>query len=153
MAIRLVRHAKAGSRRNWIDDDRTRPLTSDGVRQAEALADRLGKVATGPLLSSPYLRCVQTLEPLAAGVGREPTIDIRLTEGAPFEPVLQLIAVIDDGAVLCSHGDLIPDVISALERRGAVVSGAAEWRKASVWVLERDAHGTVTRMTSEAPPA
>jgi 8-oxo-dGTP diphosphatase len=48
------------------------------------------------------------------------------------------MTTLHDGAVLCSHGDVIPDVISALERRGMHIAGDPDWRKATVWVLERD---------------
>mgnify|MGYP000349545033 CR=1 FL=1 len=61
----LVRHAKAGSRSQWVGDDRLRPLSNKGRTQSEVLADRLAPVATGMLVSSPYLRCIETLQPLA----------------------------------------------------------------------------------------
>ena len=66
MAIYVVRHAKAGDRGEWEGDDRLRPLTKSGDRQAEALAAWLKKEPIDAVLSSGYLRCVQTLEPLAA---------------------------------------------------------------------------------------
>ena len=37
--IYLVRHAKAGHRERWTDDDELRPLTKKGVQQAEALVE------------------------------------------------------------------------------------------------------------------
>ena len=49
----------------------------------------------------------------------------------------RLAHTLEDGAVMCSHGDVIPEVIDALERRGMEVSGFRESRKGSVWVLER----------------
>ena len=36
MALYLVRHAKAASRREWTSDDRDRPLTESGTMQADA---------------------------------------------------------------------------------------------------------------------
>ena len=65
--IELVRHAKAHSRdRWWGKPDRKRPLTDSGHDQARDLARAI--LAAGPvdaLWSSPFVRCVQTLEPLA----------------------------------------------------------------------------------------
>ena len=61
----LVRHAKAGERRLWEDDDIDRPMSAKGWKQAELLGERLAALDVGTLLSSPYVRCVQTLEPLA----------------------------------------------------------------------------------------
>ncbi len=110
----LVRHAKAGTRYEWDGDDELRPLTKSGKRQAAAIARRLAKKDTTTLISSPYLRCVQTLEPLAH-LQREPVhIDDRLAEGSGFPAVMELFAALPDGAVLCSHGDTIPEVIDAL---------------------------------------
>lgn len=144
----LVRHAKAGSRRDWDGDDRDRPLSEAGCRQAEQIAEQLAGPAskrsvralrTSPnlLRSSPYLRCQQTLEPLARRLGQEVEIDERLAEGTPVEIVLQLLGEEPDGTVLCSHGDVIPETISALHRRGCRLRGEPDWRKATVWVVDR----------------
>lgn len=137
----LVRHAKAGDRSRWNGDDVLRPLSGKGRRQAVSLCERLlPLVAPRPgavLLSSTYLRCLQTLEPLAARLHSEVGSDDRLTEGAGFEGVLDLIATAPDGSVMCSHGDIIPDVITALERRRTRIESEPDWRKGSVWVLER----------------
>lgn len=137
MSLYLVRHAKAGNRSEWRGDDRVRPLTPKGWRQAEAIAARLAPVAPSVLRSSSYLRCRQTLEPLAAATGLEVVDEPALVEGNPFEPVLDLLATLPDGAVLCSHGDVIPDTLAALDRRGCRFVGPVEWRKGSVWTLER----------------
>lgn len=135
--IYLVRHAKAGERRVWSDDDIDRPLSKKGWRQAEAVGKRLaGKDATA-LYSSPYVRCIQTLEPLADRLGTKVHVEQRLCEDEPFEPVLELLGEVEDGAVLCSHGDIIPAVLQALSRRGMEVQTPPDWRKASVWVLKR----------------
>lgn len=148
----FVRHAKAGSRSTWADDDRLRPLTPAGVAQSRALAERLRPLVARSLVSSPYVRCVQTIEPLAQAVGAAVTTDERLAEASAFAPVLELLTTIPSGSVLCSHGDLIPDTIDALVRRGCVVAGEADWRKASVWVLHRDTTGVITRAACWPPP-
>ncbi len=150
--IYLVRHAKAGERRLWTGDDRQRPLSPKGWKQSELLADRFVKIGVSTLHSSPYLRCVQTLEPLAARLKRSIEIEPRLCEEEPFEPVLGLIAEVADGAVLCSHGDVIPATIMALERRGTEIRTPPDWRKASVWVLRRNKHGDVVHATVWPPP-
>ena len=147
----LVRHAKAGTRQEWDGDDELRPLTKSGKRQAAAIARRLAKKDTTTLISSPYLRCVQTLEPLAH-LQREPVhIDDRLAEGSGFPAVMELFAALPDGAVLCSHGDTIPEVIDALVRRGCELQSEPDWRKATVWVLRRD-DGEFTSARCWPPP-
>ncbi|MEZ5259482.1 MAG: phosphoglycerate mutase family protein [Ilumatobacteraceae bacterium] len=151
MTIYLVRHAKAGSRNAWTEDDRIRPLNANGVRQAEAIAARLAAREPTRLLSSPYLRCMQTLEPLGAVVGVEVEVSEPLEEGNSFEGALALIASLPDHSVLCSHGDVIPEVLRALERRGAVIDGDVHWKKGSVWTLERR-DGQVTSMHVWWPP-
>ncbi len=135
--IYLVRHAKAGERRVWTGDDLDRPLSRRGWRQSEAVAKRLAKRGATALYSSAYVRCVQTLEPLADLIGVEVQTDPRLFEYQPFEPVLDLLGEVENGAVLCSHGDIIPATIQALQRRGMEISTPADWGKSSTWVLQR----------------
>ncbi len=135
--IYLVRHAKAGERRVWDGDDEARPLSKLGWKQSEAIAQRLAAKGATSLHSSPYVRCMQTLEPLAKRLGVSVDAEQRLFEGEPFEPVLDLLGEVGTGAVLCSHGDIIPDVIQALVRRGMEVQTAPDWRKGSIWVLKR----------------
>jgi len=151
--IFLVRHAKAGDRLHNAHDDRKRPLSKPGWAQAEALADALLDAgATGPLISSPFVRCRQTLEPLAKRLDLEIARDDSLSEAKPFEPMLALLQSTPDGSVLCSHGDMIPDMIAGLERRGCVITSAPHWKKGSVWLLERDAHGSFVTAQSWPPP-
>jgi 8-oxo-dGTP diphosphatase len=148
----LVRHAKAGSRGKWKGHDVDRPLTASGWAQAEALAERLQKVDPPRLLSSPYVRCMQTLEPLAERLGLPIEPEWLLAEGEPFDGVVSVLEGLPDGTVLCSHGDVIPDTIEALIRRGMKVDGLLDWRKGSVWVIERDGAGQ-WRAHAEPPPA
>ncbi|NND74696.1 MAG: histidine phosphatase family protein [Ilumatobacter sp.] len=135
--IYLVRHSKAGERRVWTGEDIDRPLSKTGWKQSKAVAARLAKKQVTSLHSSPYVRCRQTLEPLGELLGLEVQEDKRLLEDEPFEPVLEMLTDVPDGAVLCSHGDIIPAVIQALVRRGMEVETPPDWRKASVWVLRR----------------
>ena len=135
--IYLVRHAKAGERRVWDGDDEDRPLSKHGWKQSESIANRLADKGATSLYSSPYVRCMQTLEPLARRLGVDVHAERRLYEGEPFEPVLELLTEVPTGAVLCSHGDIVPDVIQALARRGMEVQSKPDWRKGSIWVLKR----------------
>lgn len=132
MTVLLVRHAKAGDRTRWTDDDRSRPLTDKGRAQAAGLVDAIGTVPAA-LYSSPYLRCIETLEPLATAHGLAVTVDDRLAEGVDLEPVLDLLNEIPDGSVLCSHGDVIPMVVDALIRRGMVLESAVPGVKKGSW--------------------
>ncbi len=148
----LVRHAKAGSRRSWNGEDRLRPLSRAGRRQAEALATQLAALGVKSLISSPYQRCIETLLPTAHAIGAAVSTAKCLGEGRSFVEVLELMASLPDGAVLCSHGDVIPDTIAALERRGCELTSPPDWRKATVWVLDRDADGEILTASVWPPP-
>lgn len=148
----LVRHAKAGERRSWQGDDIDRPLSKKGWKQSELVGKRLAKLGPTALLSSPYVRCIQTLEPLGASVGLAVEIEQRLCEDEPVEPVLELLTEAADGSVLCSHGDIIPATIQALKRSGTRLRTPTDWRKTSVWVLKRDRRGAIVHATVWPPP-
>ena len=150
MSLFLVRHAKAGKRSQWDDDDSLRPLVAEGVRQSEVIAEAIAPLHPTALFSSPYLRCMQTLEPLGKAVGLPVVAHELLAEGVDFIGTVDWMHTLADGAVMCSHGDVIPEVIDALERRGMEVSGFRESRKGSVWVLER--HNSVFTGGHAWPP-
>ncbi|MFN2608817.1 MAG: histidine phosphatase family protein [Acidimicrobiales bacterium] len=154
MAVYLVRHGKAGSRRDWSGPDRERPLTDGGQDQARALVTLLADQRLAAVVSSPYLRCVQTVEPLAAKVGVRVEESPALAEGADLEATLELVRrLAPDGAVLCTHGDVIPAVLDALATQdGADVGPEWRWAKGSVWELE-GAHGRIVTARYVPPPA
>ena len=151
MPLYVVRHAKAGSRSTWTEDDRTRPLVEDGWAQARALAERIAPLQPTALLSSPYLRCIQTLEPLGELCGLTVTIEPRIEEDSPLEKSLAALEDAPEGAVLCSHGDVIPDAINGLLRRGMDIDGPHALKKAATFVLHRE-NGVFVRAEYWAPP-
>ena len=104
----LLRHASAGHRDAWAGDDWHRPLDEKGRREAEELAVVLGTDDVRRVVSSPYVRCVETVEPLAAALGLEVEVDDRLAEGAG-RAAEALLA--EGGVVACTHGDVIHDLI------------------------------------------
>jgi 8-oxo-dGTP diphosphatase len=69
LSLYLVRHAKALKRSRWSGADRMRPIGRSGHAQARQIAARLTSRPVERVISSPYLRCRQTLEPLAATLG------------------------------------------------------------------------------------
>ena len=147
----LVRHAKAGSRAHWTGDDRVRPLTGKGMRQAEGLVDRLEGRRVARILSSPTARCVDTVAPLASVRGLEVETVAWLIEDTPTLRVLEELASLGGPAVLSSHGDLIPPVVCALADGGVPVDGPRSWKKGSTWILERAA-GFPSALRYLAPP-
>jgi len=137
MSLYLVRHAKAGSRGDWKGDDRERPLSTAGRLQADGITVLLGHLPISKIWSSPYVRCVQTVEPLAEKLGLKVKITEALAEGLVFDDAVELVDAVPNHTVLCSHGDVIPAVIDALMARGLVIKGEPDWRKGATWVLDR----------------
>jgi 8-oxo-dGTP diphosphatase len=140
----VVRHAKAGDRSDWTGDDRLRPLTKSGQRQADALAEMLEPEPIDKILSSGYLRCLQTVEPLGAKrkLPVEPVKE--LEEGAGGESVLRLIQKFRvRNVVLCTHGDVVEELLEQLIAQGLVQRARANMEKGSTWMLEEQ-DGKVT---------
>ena len=154
MALYLIRHAKAGSRSTWEGDDRDRPLVEDGWKQANGLALLLAPINPSVLLASPYLRCIQTLQPLAESCGLTVQVEPRIEEDSPLERSLAALEDAPDNAVLCSHGDVIPDVLNGLIRRGMFVDAGAPLalRKAATFILHRE-NGVFVRAEYWPPPS
>ena len=109
------------------------------------------EAAVRRVLSSPYLRCVQTVEPLAVALDLKVEDVEALTEGTPFEAALDLLDEVPDHTVLCSHGDVILATVDALVRRGLAVKGQPDWRKGATWVLNRGQGRSVDVRSRRAP--
>jgi len=66
----LVRHVSAGHRDTWAGQDPLRPLDAEGVMDALLLADLLACFAPrARVISSPALRCTESVRPYAAASG------------------------------------------------------------------------------------
>ena len=61
----LVRHAHAGDKYRWEGPDSVRPLSAAGQAEAAGLLVRLEDYPLERILSSPTVRCQQTVQPLA----------------------------------------------------------------------------------------
>ena len=114
----LVRHASAGERDEWEGDDRLRPLDAKGRKQAAALVESLEPLGVRRVVSSPYVRCVETVEPLAAALGLAVEHDDRLAEGAGAAAA-ELLA--EDGVVACTHGDIVEALLGRPLKKGEFV--------------------------------
>lgn len=121
----LLRHASAGKRGEWDGDDTLRPLDEEGHRQAAGLVETLAELRVERIISSPHLRCVQTVQPLAAALGLEIETSAALTEGANAGDTLALVNT-GGGAVLCTHGDVIENLLGPKR----------ECKKGAFWELD-----------------
>jgi phosphohistidine phosphatase SixA len=149
VSLYLVRHADAVSRHGWSADDKLRPLTEKGFRQARGLVELLADARIDTIVSSPASRCLQTVTALAEARGLTVVEDGALWEGMPLAPVRRLADDLEH-AVLCSHGDLIPDLVDQLMGEGMDAVGR-DCKKGSTWVLERKGP-TFARGTYLPPP-
>jgi phosphohistidine phosphatase SixA len=120
--VLLVRHGRAGKRSEWEGDDRLRPLDAKGRRQAEGLVPMLADYPVDRVLSSPYLRCAETVRPLAEARGLELEEVDELAEGSTREDVLALLRSLDaESVVRCTHGDVVDELVGEELPMGSVV--------------------------------
>ena len=137
MTVYLVRHASAGVRNDRDPEDPHRGLDPTGHLQAEKLSEWLRHEPLTRIVSSPYERCFQTMEPLAKQLRIRVEVDERLAEGTRVEDAWDLVAALADRTVaLCSHGDVIPDLVRRAQGRGMHVPGKSGCSKGSVWQLQ-----------------
>ena len=82
MTVILLRHGRSTSNTAHVLAGRSEGVDLDerGREQADALVGRLSSLPIRALVSSPLLRCMRTIEPLAAALGVEPIVDERLSE-------------------------------------------------------------------------
>lgn len=173
--IELVRHAKAHSRDAWWGrPDRDRPLTEPGMDQARLLAQVLGQQGEpiSHLYSSPWVRCTQTLEPLADEMGLAVLEVDELGEvvslpvhdggdawvtsawlaGRALAFINRVVAEHPGGrAVACSHGDVIPALVALLVGRDRLDVTDVRCPKGGRFTLEFDGSRCVAA-THHPPP-
>ncbi|MBL7496310.1 histidine phosphatase family protein [Frankia sp. CNm7] len=135
----IVRHARAIPKDSWTGPDADRPLTAAGVRQAATFAQVVTRdLPVRRVLTSPTLRCEQTVAPLVAA-RRVPLLRrAALGVDGSARALLELLASDEaDGAVLCTHGERLRDLFEAWHARGrhGVPSSDGRTRKGDAWLL------------------
>jgi broad specificity phosphatase PhoE len=166
VSLLLLRHAVAGQRQGWTGDDRERPLTEAGERQAAALADVLAGEAPARIFTSAYRRCVDTVRPLADRCGLAVTgvdwlgADVLERPDAAGQVVRGLRCLGEASerpVVVCTHGEVmamaLPAVVPGPVLHEARRAGAPEppGEKGGIWVL-RWVDGTVAEVAFWPPP-
>jgi 8-oxo-dGTP diphosphatase len=135
MIVYLVRHATAGHRPSWEGDDRVRPLDERGVLQAAGLVELLGRRDFERIVSSPAVRCVDTVVPLADGRGLTVEPSEALAEGAGREAALELFLATGGPLVASVHGDMIEELTGGSAKKGSTI--VLEVDEDRVEILER----------------
>lgn len=152
--LHLLRHADAGDATHWPGPDDLRPLSSEGLAQAERLAAHLASIGfeCDAVLTSPRVRAVQTAEPVADALGLRVVVEPRLGEGLSVQRLDALLRRAGDprAPILVGHdpdfSDLLTTLVGAvdismkkgalarLEARRPFVAGGARLR----WLLPPD---------------
>jgi 8-oxo-(d)GTP phosphatase len=141
VTLLLLRHATAGHRAPGDDDDHLRPLDERGRRQAAAYPALYAAYGVERVLTSPYVRCRQSVEPLAAALGVAVEERAELAEGVTrAEPWALVAELAETTAVLCSHGDILYMLLGE------------EPPKGSTWVVDAARGGGLLRRRRFHPP-
>jgi 8-oxo-dGTP pyrophosphatase MutT (NUDIX family)/phosphohistidine phosphatase SixA len=129
-AIIALRHGKAVSPESWDGPDATRPLIQRGTDQAASVAHGIAAFRPASLISSTAVRCVSTIAPTARVTGLDVTEADGISQDAysgKGDRVARIVQnALDRGetTVFCSHGPVLPQIISAVvEATGIGVSG------------------------------
>ncbi|MDN6486087.1 NUDIX hydrolase [Ancrocorticia populi] len=123
----LVRHARAVKRSNWQKGkgtEETRPLTARGKEQAKVIARQLDAYGARQVTSSPWLRCMDTLQPYADAAHLRIIERPELTEHAYSKhkkpvarAVRDLIREAQETVVVCLHRPTLPSVFKSVSDR------------------------------------
>jgi 8-oxo-dGTP diphosphatase len=122
LSLLLIRHARAGERAEWVGDDRRRPLDEKGRRQAEQLVELLAPYEIERILSSPYDRCVQTVEPLARA--RDLEIELREELGEELQNsdgVALVRSLASEPVAVSCHGGLSDVVVGESQKKSETI--------------------------------
>ncbi len=137
----IVRHAKAGKKRRWTGEDALRPLDNDGVAQATRLAAVAPCYGPTRIASADLVRCADTVRPVSHDLGLAVDIEPLLGRDAyAADPRATLAWVreqihLGGTALLCSQGEVIPDLMTRLSAGSPVKLRRPAARKGSVWAL------------------
>ncbi|GAA4976218.1 NUDIX hydrolase [Kineococcus glutinatus] len=119
----VLRHGRAHPRAGWSGPDAQRPLAVAGLAQAELLRPLLSCWAPERVLSSPWSRCTQSVQPFAAGagvrLGTDPALSEAGHEQSPEVTRALVAGLLGAGraVVLCSHRPVLPTLLDALAAR------------------------------------
>jgi 8-oxo-dGTP diphosphatase len=128
--IIALRHAKAVAREDWEGADTDRPLSGRGRKQANAIVGPLLAFGARRLVSSPAVRCVKTVKPLSVALGRRIEKTELISQDAWDEGTSDTRRVIGQrvrarrAAVLCSHGPVLPEILSELALATGTLRGS-----------------------------
>lgn len=128
--IIVLRHGKAVAREDWSGPDAERPLTDRGRRQAKAAVGPLRAFGVRKVISSDAVRCADTVAPLAKALRTQVRTTAALSQDAWEAGTSDPRSVIGKRirarkpVVLCSHGPVLPDILSELALATGTLRGS-----------------------------
>ncbi|GAA2983869.1 8-oxo-dGTP diphosphatase [Microbacterium terrae] len=126
----VLRHAKALARDDWEGKDAARPLAPRGRKQAKAIVGPLLAFGANRIVTSPAERCMKTVKPLAAAVGRTPDTSKLISQDAWEVGESDARTVVGDlvrarrTAVVCSHGPVLPEILTEIALATGTLRGS-----------------------------
>lgn len=158
MRIVVVRHGQAEAKKGRRETDADRPLVARGRRQADRLAKVIGRGKPIRVISSPALRCVQTVQPFSEK--RHLTVELseKLSKDAGLaaaELCRHLLSseADDSTVVLCTHREVLVVLLPQLSREfGHKLGHRPPGAKGGAWVL-RFRSGTIDKVDYHPPGA
>jgi len=137
MPLLLVRHGHAGRRSAYQGDDWVRPLSKRGLAQAQTLVPLLSEYRPQRVLSSPFVRCFETVRPTAEALGLPVESIDELAEGHGPAALRLMARMEGESAVLCTHGDVAAEALDALAgERSGKEKQSIRLQKGDVWVIQ-----------------
>ena len=156
MRLTIVRHALARDKKSWPGPDLERPLDPIGERQAAGMASLLMKHKVRRIISSPAIRCVQTMQPLADAA----KVPIELWDGLGRDAdAMRILEAFTDpdyhNAVLCTHGEvlhqlLLADNVRRIARRGQTLPAPPADQRIGVALGDHDQRTSVQAQPPQA---
>jgi 8-oxo-dGTP diphosphatase len=128
--IIALRHAKALPREEWDGKDSTRPLAARGKKQANSIVGPLLAFGARKIISSPATRCVKTVAPLSAALGRKIDKTALISQDAWEDGKSDARTIVGERvrtrkpAVLCTHGPVLPEILTEIALATGTLRGS-----------------------------
>lgn len=116
----VARHGQARPRSRWEGEEGDRPLTPIGLRQARALVPVLAAFGVSHVVTSPWVRCVETSTPYVEATGVPVDLVDALTEAGHRADARAVGKVVTDqltdasDVVITTHRPALPTVFAAV---------------------------------------
>jgi phosphohistidine phosphatase SixA len=139
----LLRHASAGERLSSPGVDRFRRLDEAGRQVARQLVWALADREITRIVSSPLVRCVESVVPLAESRRLPVEQAWELAPDVPVDDVITLLVDLPETSLVCTHREVFEKLLGwdvTCEKGGA-------------WVLERSGVELVPTLYVAAPVA